>query len=337
MTTKTDSPYYGRFDEIVAALAASGEAADRFPPQGTPTGLATFADLFSGIGGFHVAASRLGMECVMACDIDPAAREAYQANFGLLPAGDVEKIHASEIPEHDALFAGLPCQPFSIIGDRRGLADPRGTLYYEVERIVAARQPRAVLIENVKQFTTAQGGRALDYVASSLADLGYGVDWRILNALDFGLPQRRERVFIVALRGYPHQSFPWPTPCEPMTPLADILEVDPPSSATVSERIRRARHAAHTAAERPAVWHENKSGKVTSHPYSCALRASASYNYLLVDGERRLTTREMLRLQGFPDEYTLDARITAARRLTGNAVAVPVVEAVLREMQNACA
>ena len=334
MTPKITNPFYGQFDAIVEALVEDTPKQTRFPVADQPTTLSTFIDLFCGIGGFHLAAADLGLECVMACDIDTTARQVYYRNFGMLPAGDIKDI--TTIPDHDILFAGLPCQPFSIIGGRQGMADPRGTLFYDVERIVEDKQPRAVVIENVKQFLTNQDGQALDYVASSLEDMGYGVDWKVLNALHFGLPQRRERVFIVAIRGFESQAFPWPAETAPMTPLADILDPDPPTSMTASKRIRDARHKAHTASVKPAIWHENKGGNVSSHPYSCALRASASYNYLLVDGNRRLTAREMLRLQGFPDHYEMELPITAARKLTGNAVPVPVVKAVVSKVLDVC-
>lgn len=299
--------------------------------------LETFADLFCGIGGFHVAASSFGLSCVFASDIDGVAQNVYEANLGYRPAGDITKIaDATQVPDHDVLFAGLPCQPFSIIGDRKGMADPRGTLFFDTARVIEAKRPQAVVIENVRQFATIQGGKALRCVIDSLQELGYGVDCQVLNALDYGLPQKRERIFIVAVKDMASWSFPWPVGNVPMTPLADVLEADPPAEAFATPRIRKARKEAHTAAVRPAVWHENKGGNVSSHPFSCALRASASYNYLLVDGERRLTAREMLRLQGFPDTYQIDAPITTVRRLTGNAVPVPVVEAVMRQLLHVC-
>ena len=169
---------------------------------------------------------------------------------------------------------------------------------------------------------------------ATLEAMGYAVDWRILNALDFGLPHKRERILIVAT---PETgAFPWPDGGAPMTPLADLLEDAPDARHFVSARIRRARHEAHRTDVRPAVWHENKAGNVSSHPFSCALRAGASYNYLLVDGERRLTPRELFRLQGFPDDFALPDTDGAARRLTGNAVAVPVARAVIESALHAC-
>ena len=326
-----------------ASAARSGVRTRAAPPEAVVVPrnnrpLKTFADMFCGIGGFHVAAARFGMECVFASDIDEKARDVYEANLGHRPAGDIADIEdANQLPDHDVLFAGLPCQPFSIIGERKGMADPRGTLFFETARIIEAKHPQAVVIENVRQFATNQDGHALRCVLETLEGLGYGVDWRLLNALDHGLPQRRERVFIVGVKGMESRTFPWMESKTPMTPLADMLEDDPPQEAFVSDRIRKSRQKLHSPRCSPAIWHENKGGNVSSHPFSCALRASASYNYLLVDGRRRLTKREMLRLQGFPDTYDIDMPTTTVRRLTGNAVAVPVVKAVVRQLLHVCA
>ena len=275
------------------------------------------------------------MECVFACDIDAAARAVYERNFAVRPHGDIAALRADSVPDHDVLFAGLPCQPFSIIGNRQGFADARGNLFLEAARIIAAKRPRAVVIENVRQFATIDRGRPLACVTATLEAMGYSVAWRILNALDFGLPQKRERILIVATLA-PFDDFPWPDGGARMTPLQDVLEADPDARHFVSARIRAARRAAHTPEARPAIWHENKAGNVSSHPFSCALRAGASYNYLLVDGKRRLTPRELFRLQGFPDDFAMPDTDGATRRLTGNAVAVPVVRAVIRGVIDVC-
>lgn len=287
-------------------------------------GLTTFVDMFCGIGGFHLAASSLGMRCVYACDVDAEARKAYLHNFGIRPEGDISRVRAETIPDHDLFCAGFPCQPFSIIGKRRGFADIRGTLFFEIVRILDAKRPHAVLLENVKQLTTNDGGKTIAHIIECLKGLGYHVDWRVLNALDFGLPQKRERVLIAAMLE-PFERFPWPEGKKPMTPLSEILEENPDPKHFVSERIRKSRHALHQSEYKPAIWHENKGGHVSSYPYSCALRAGASYNYLLVDGERRLTPREMLRLQGFPESFEIVCNDSQTRKQAGNAVPVPLV------------
>ena len=296
--------------------------------------LKTFVDLFCGIGGFHVAASSLGLECVFACDIDSEARNAYHQNFGLNPHGDITRIKAEDVPDHDLLCAGFPCQPFSIIGSQKGFSDPRGTLFFEIVRIIREKKPKAVVLENVRQLASIEKGKTLQSIKAALEDLGYFVDFRILNALNFGVPQKRERVLIVATRD-DIGPFPWPEEKVPMKPLSAILEKKPDQKHFVSGKIKHSRKKAHTPQVSPSIWHENKSGNISSHPYSCALRAGASYNYLLVDGERRLTPREMLRLQGFPDTFKIVCNDSQARKQAGNSVPVPMVRAVLERLLNA--
>jgi DNA (cytosine-5)-methyltransferase 1 len=292
-------------------------------------GFTTYVDMFAGIGGFHLAAESFGMKCVFACDIDDEARRAYQHNFGIVPHADIRLIEASKIPQHDLFLAGFPCQPFSIIGNRKGFDDIRGTLFFEIIRILEAKRPRAFLLENVKQLTTHDNGRTIKTIVESLEKLQYHVSWKVLNALDFGLPQKRERVLIAGTQD-PFDKFPWPTEKMEMTPLNKILENNPDPKHFVSDRIKRSRNEAHKSDYELSIWHENKGGNVSSYPYSCALRAGASYNYLLVNGERRLTTREMLRLQGFPDSYDIVCNDSQTRKQAGNAVPVPLVAAGIR-------
>ena len=296
--------------------------------------LNTFIDLFAGVGGFHIAAAAIGLKCVFASEIDAPARNVYESNFGLPPHGDITCIDTSDIPGHDLLCAGFPCQPFSIIGNRQGFSDTRGTLFFDIARILESKRPAAFILENVKQLVTSDGGRIMDRIITVLQTLGYEVDFRVLNALDYGLPQRRERVLIVGrIDGL--SNFVWPEPNMPMKPLSELLEKSPDKRHYVSDRIRISRQMAHQTDTKPSIWHENKGGNVSSHPFSCALRAGASYNYLLVDGERRLTPREMFRLQGFPDSFYLHDVDAQARKQAGNAVPVPMVKAVIRELVNA--
>ena len=314
---------HGRFDAMMDAVLAPPARRRETPP------ILRCGDLFCGIGGFHSAATNLGLEVVFASDIDPAARKAYQHNCGLAPLGDIVSIPAADVPDHEILLAGFPCQPFSIIGSKRGTADPRGTLYEEIFRIVRVKRPLGIVLENVKQLATAQEGDVLEGILSELRRRGYSADWRILNALDFGLPQKRERVFIVATLA-PFDEFPWPTEKNPITPLADILETNPDPKHFVSARIRAKRWSSHVPEVTPSIWHENKAGHISSYPWSCALRAGASHNYLLVNGERRLTPRELLRLQGFPDDFEIVCTDSQTRKQAGNAVPVPMAQAVIQ-------
>lgn len=294
----------------------------------------TYVDLFCGIGGFHVAGTTHGMQCVGACDIDEQARMAYQHNFHIVPEGDITKVEAHTIPDHDMLFAGFPCQPFSIIGKRKGFEDLRGTLFFEILRIAQHKRPPAIVLENVRQLVTHDNGKIMNTIINALESIGYWTTHKILNALDFGLPQKRERVIIVAIQGGAF-GFEYPQSKVPMRPLSEVLESKPPHNYFVSERIRQKRHAAHSSKYKPAIWHENKGGNVNSYPYSCALRAGASHNYLLVDGERRLTPREMLRLQGFPESFEIVCTESQTRKQAGNAVPVPMVSAVVGKVKDA--
>lgn len=291
-----------------------------------------FADLFCGIGGFHQAAASLGMQCVFACDIDRHCRAAYAANYGLEPAGDIRAVR--NMPDFDLLCAGFPCQPFSVIGSRRGFEDTRGTLFFEIARLLEEKKPLAFVLENVKQLTSHNGGETIRRIVEILQGLGYSVEFRVLNALHFGLPQKRERVVIVGFLGGV-EPFPWPCGHVPMQPLSELLERAPASKYFVSEKIRQARKDAHVPSVTPAIWHENKAGNVSSHAYSCALRAGASHNYLLVNGERRLTPREMLRLQGFPESFRIVVSDAQARKQAGNSVPVPMIRAALEGVMRA--
>ena len=268
-----------------------------------------YIDLFCGIGGFRIAAQQLAGElgtpvkCVFSCDIDEGCKRAYEANFGERPAGDITAIKAEDIPDHDILLAGFPCQPFSIIGQRKGFEDTRGTLFFEIARILEAKRPSSFVLENVKLLAGHNNGETFKRIMADLKDLGYHIDFHIFNALDFGLPQKRERIFIVGFNKA--CSFNWPKGGVQMTPLKDILEENVFEQYYASAYIKANRLKKHEPTTEPTIWHENKAGHISAYPFSCALRAGASYNYLLVNGERRLTTREMLRLQGFPDTYEI--------------------------------
>ncbi len=293
-----------------------------------------YVDLFCGIGGFRLAAEaacrglELAPRCVFSSDIDAECRRAYAANFQETPAGDLRDIDGADVPPHDLLLAGFPCQPFSIIGDRRGFEDTRGTLFFEIARLLHARRPAAFVLENVKLLVGHNRGRTLRRILETLRGLGYWTDCRVLNALDFGLPQKRERVFIVGLRG--SAEFHWPQGGEPMRPLSEILQDEVPKEFFASEHIRKRRRSKRPPTAEPTIWHENKSGHVSAYPFSCALRAGASYNYLLVNGERRLTPRELLRLQGFPESYQIVCSAHQTRKQTGNSLPVPVARAVIK-------
>lgn len=292
-----------------------------------------YIDLFCGIGGFRLAAQNaaklLGVEteCVFSSDIDSSCQDAYEANFGERPVGDITKINAEEVPTHDLLLAGFPCQPFSIIGNRKGFEDTRGTLFFDIARIIEAKKPKAFVLENVKTLKGHNGGKTLNRIMEALREMGYICDYKIFNALNFGLPQKRERIFIVGYKTI--CPFVWPEGNLEMTPLSKILERNVSQQYYASEHIRKNRLSQHPKTTELTIWHENKAGHISAYPFSCALRAGASYNYLLVNGERRLTSREMLRLQGFPDSYKIICNYSQTRKQAGNSLPVPVAQSVL--------
>eukprot|EP01156_Anaeramoeba_ignava_P006535 Anaeramoba_ignava/a348910_6.p1 GENE.a348910_6~~a348910_6.p1 ORF type:complete len:319 (+),score=44.20 a348910_6:293-1249(+) len=296
-----------------------------------------FIDLFAGIGGIRIGFERQGAKCVFSSEWDKPAQKVYEANFGEKPHGDINEIAPEEIPNHDILLAGFPCQPFSIAGKQLGFADTRGTLFFNIEEILRTKQPKAFLLENVKRLTTHDKGRTFQVILEKLKDLGYTVYYKVFNTLDFGLPQKRERIYIVGFKEDIHFSFP--KPLKFYKPLSEFLESegDIPSNYFVSPEMREKRYAmVKSIPQGDSIWHENIGGNISALPYSCALRAGGSYNYLLVNGERRLTGREMIRLQGFPDSFQIDmVPYTQVRKMAGNSVSIPVIEAIAKQMDNA--
>jgi len=296
----------------------------------------TFVDLFAGIGGIRIPFTELGGKCVFSSEWDKAAQISYSYNFGEVPFGDITKINSDSIPKHDVLLAGFPCQAFSIIGKMKGFADTRGTMFFEVTRILQHHQPKAILLENVKQLVSHDGGNTFKVILDTLAELGYSVKWKILNALDFGLPQKRERVIIVGFKSAAAcEQFNFDF--EPIAyDLASVLEDDKnvDSSLFASDMIldKRRKRVEGKNVFYPSVWHENKSGNISILPYACALRTGASYNYLLINGYRRPSSRELLRFQGFPEKFKIEVSHQEIRRQTGNSVAVPMIRVVAKKI-----
>ena len=296
----------------------------------------TFIDLFAGIGGMRIPFEKLGGTCVFSSEWDEHAQKTYAQNFGETPAGDITKIDAAEIPAHDILLAGFPCQPFSILGGKQGFEDTRGTLFFDIARILKQKQPNAFLLENVKQLRTHDKGRTFAIIQEHLSQLGYTPYHQVLNALDFGLPQKRERIFIVGFRE--PIAFDFPQGTGTYKPLSEILEPDARAEPSLfaSEHIRKSRREkCKVEPFYPSIWHENKGGNISVLPFSCALRAGASYNYLLVNGVRRPSGRELLRLQGFPEDFQTVGGLMQLRKQVGNSVAIPVVDAIAEKMLQA--
>lgn len=300
----------------------------------------SFIDLFAGIGGIRIPFTELGYKCVFSSEWDKHAQTTYLANFGEMPFGDICKESTKRfIPDSfDLLLAGFPCQAFSIMGKRKGFEDTRGTLFFEVASILKKHRPKAFLLENVKQLTTHDGGRTFKTILETLDELGYHYKWAILNALDFGLPQKRERVIIVGFRDEGLiEEFDFEFKKTPYS-LKDILEddsnVDPALFASDNILQKRISKTKGKSIFYPSVWHENKSGNISVLDYACALRTGASYNYLLINGRRRPSSRELLRFQGFPDSFAIAVSHSEIRRQTGNSVAVPMIRKIAIRINN---
>lgn len=294
-----------------------------------------FIDLFAGIGGIRLGFESVGGHCVFSSEFDEDACKTYEANFNEHPSGDITKIDAKAIPDFDILLGGFPCQAFSIIGKKLGFADEtRGTLFFEIERILKEKRPKAFMLENVKNLKSHDNGNTYRIIKSHLQNLGYNVYESVLNSLDFGVPQKRERIFIVGFLDNVRFKFPRPTPASERKSLSDILEENVAQKYYVNSKIRESRllRIKDKNYPKPYISHENMAGSITPHPYSSCLRAGASANYILINDERRPTEREMLRIQGFPDDYKIVLPYGKVKKQCGNSVSVPVVSAIAEEM-----
>lgn len=295
----------------------------------------SFIDLFAGIGGIRLGFESAGGHCVFSSEFDENACKTYEANFGEHPSGDITKIEAEDIPDFDILLGGFPCQAFSIIGKKEGFENETcGTLFFEIERILKEKMPKAFMLENVRNLTAHDKGNTFKVIMNHLEALGYTVYAKVLNALDFGIPQKRERIIIVGFKDNILFSFPTPVPISQRKTLKDILEIDVDKKYYVKDKIRESRlmRLKDPNYPKPYISHENMAGSITPHPYSSCLRAGASANYILINDERRPTEREMLRLQGFPDDFKIAVSYSNIKHQTGNSVAVPVIKAVAHQM-----
>lgn len=298
-----------------------------------------FIDLFAGIGGFRQAFEEVGAKCVFASEWDKYAQQTYEANFGHLPMGDITKIKATDIPAHEILTGGFPCQPFSQAGQRKGFADRRGTLFFEIERIVRHHQPSILLLENVKGFLRHDEGRTLNTVMNVLSEIGYNVYVDTLNSKDFGLPQNRDRVFVIAIHDEKvgDVEFEFPEPTLTRTRVGSILEPRVSSKYTISDRLwdshqrRKADHIRRGNGFGYSLFDANSSytSTLSARYYkdgSEALIAQKNGN------PRKLTPREAARLQGFPDSFVIPVSDTQAYRQFGNSVSVPVIKELAKKV-----
>lgn len=327
------------------ALLAWAEAQMQPAIEDKPLAGKTFLDLFAGIGGFHQGLANLGAKCVGACEIDYAARSIYRANYGpdIPMFEDVRALDPATLPHIDIITAGFPCQSFSMAGDREGFAaKDRGPLFFEVVRIAAVTRPALILLENVKGLMNLKGGDIARQVADVLAGIGYAVSMQVLDASKFGVPQQRERVFIVAQRldlfhaqGEP---FAFPVATDASKVVADILESGVTADRCMAKMTKRPAKAVNAARANVIGLIDGKDaqGYRVMSPAGkgvtlCANSGGhgAKTGLYHVDGKpRRLTPRECARMQGFPDSFVPHSSPSQARKQFGNSVAVPVVSAV---------
>ena len=326
-----------------------------FPPVSKPK--FTFIDLFAGIGGFRLAMQNLGGKCVYPSEWDAEAKRTYQANFGEIPFGDITQEETKKyIPENfDLLCAGFPCQAFSIAGRRGGFEDTRGTLFFDVAEIIRRKQPKAIFLENVKGLFNHNGGKTLDTILNVLRnDLGYYVpNPQIINAKDFGVPQNRERIYIVGFhKSTSVSAFKYPEPKEQKVCFADIKE-----KKVVPTKYYLSRQYLQTLYNHKAR-HESKGNGfgfeiIADSGISNAIVVGGMgrERNLVIDnritdftpttkikgevnreGIRRMTPREWARLQGFPDNFIIPVADASAYKQFGNSVAVPAIQATAKEI-----
>jgi len=308
-----------------------------------------FIDLFCGIGGFRYALENLGHNCVFSSDWDKDAQATYSRNFGDFPHGDLTKIKSHDIPPHHILCGGFPCQPFSISGKQHGFADARGTLLDEILRIGKFHTPQVLFLENVKNYLSHANGATLTTTLECLRNAGFDVFYKVLNASNFGVPQKRERLYFVCFRkDLGIYDFSFPEPCNSDVALEDIL-LSPKSSTLEGLYINRddlrlsatIDHSRENRSIRTGTVGKGGQGEriYSSKGHAITLSAfgggvGAKTGMYLIDGKvRRLHPRECARLMGFPEEFKIHERRNVSYKQFGNSVAIPVVKRIFQEIQ----
>jgi DNA (cytosine-5)-methyltransferase 1 len=298
-------------------------------------------DLFAGIGGIRLGFEQAfgkEIEFVFASEIDKYARQTYYANFAEEPFGDITQIDEEKIEKFDILLAGFPCQAFSVAGHRKGFEDTRGTLFFDVARIIKYHKPKVVFLENVKGLVGHDKGKTFNVILETLRELGYRVEYKILNAKDFGLPQNRERIYIVGFLGN-EVDFRFPNEIGKEVKVGDILDDKIDDKYTISDKL----WAGH---QRRKVEHKEKGNgfgysmfdKNSSYTSTISARYYKDGSEILIeqDGKnpRKLTPREAGRLQGFPDKFYIKVSDVQAYKQFGNSVSVPVIRAIAKNIFN---
>jgi DNA (cytosine-5)-methyltransferase 1 len=316
-------------------------------------------DLFAGIGGIRLGfdnAFKDDIKTVFISEWDAKAQETYRANFDddIEIMGDITKINEKDIPEHDLLLAGFPCQAFSLAGQKRGFEDTRGTLFFDVARIVKYHKPKVVFAENVKNLVNHDRGRTFKIIKEILTDLGYTVFHKVLNSKNFGVPQNRERIYIVAYRNdIAPISFDFPEKTDDTKVIADIIEKEETSSKYFLSEVyldslkkHKKRHVSKGNGFGYEVRaHDSIAGaivcggmgrernliidkRLTDFTPVTHIKGDINREYI-----RRMTPREWARLQGFPDSFKLVVADTHLYKQFGNSVTVPVIEAIAEKIK----
>lgn len=317
-----------------------------------------FIDLFCGIGGIRLGMAASGFDCVFSCDINAECQRTYRENFGEQPSGDITQICETFVPDHDILCAGFPCQPFSISGKQKGFGDTRGTLFFDICRILREKKPSVVFLENVKHLIHHNQGKTLQTILDKLETLGYSVSWKILNGADFGVPQNRERIIIIgSLMG----KFDFDkVRTVPRCRLLEYLDSEgnfeflDPSEYTLIENPKQQpvsglifagyrNKSIRKVGVRPGTEHLSRVHKQPNRIYSAfgihptlpSQESSGRYFILTSDNRvRKLTINECWRIMGFPETYRKVSSIGEQYKQLGNSVCVPMIKAVAEEINN---
>lgn len=307
----------------------------------------TFIDLFAGIGGFRLSLESFGATCVYSNEWDKYAQQTYEMNFGEVPDDDITKVDETIIPDHDILCAGFPCQAFSISGKQKGFEDSRGTLFFDIARIVNEKRPKVVFMENVKNFATHDGGNTLNVVRKIMNDLGYSFDYKVLNPIHYGMPQKRERIYMVCFReDVKRETFAFPQPFKLENFVEDFLLPDEEVKDFIVERddlvlndnINISENANRSI--RVGTVGKGGQGERIYSPKGIAITLSAygggvfskTGGYLINGKTRRLVPRECARIMGFPDSYKLHPNKNQAYKQLGNSVVVDVLQLITEKI-----
>ncbi len=310
----------------------------------------TFIDLFAGLGGFRIALESLGANCVYSNEWDIPVRKVYAENFGDTPEGDITQVDENTIPDHDILCAGFPCPAFSISGRQRGFKDSRGTLFFNIAGIVKAKKPKVVFMENVKNFATHDNGKTLEVVKGTMEELGYTFYQKVLNAADYGIPQKRERIYPVCFRNdLEINDFKYLEPFELMHHVKDFLlkdeervrdlYVDRPDTYWGGEEDSRydnrpIRLGIVNKGGQGERIYSTKGAAITLSAYGGGTFAKTG-GYLMNGRTRRLHPRECARLMGYPDSYKICKNKNQAYKQFGNSVVIDVLQLIAAEIGTA--